>query len=179
MSPSQIELLSADEQRRTLNRLASQIVESARQVDRLVLIGIHTRGVYLAEGLAQAIAQLEGQPIAWGSLDITFYRDDLDRIGARQPERSRIPQDLSGCTVVLVDDVIFTGRTIRAAMDALNDYGRPAIVRLAVLIDRGNRELPIQPDFVGKVVPTRRSERVEVYFQSVDGHEGVALIRPD
>lgn len=178
MSASQIELLSADEQRRTLNRLASQIVESAGDIDRLVLIGIHTRGVYLAQELGQAIAQLEGRAIATGSLDITFYRDDLDRIGARQPEQSRIPRDLSGCTVVLVDDVIFTGRTIRAAMDALNDYGRPAIVRLAVLIDRGHRELPIQPDFVGRVVPTRRSERVEVYFQAVDGHEGVNLLRP-
>ncbi len=172
-----VQLLSADDQRRTLNRLASQIVERAEAVEDLVLIGIYTRGVYLAEQLAQAIAQLEGRAVPVGALDITFYRDDLGRIGSRAPQVSRIPCDLGGRTVVLVDDVIFTGRTIRAAMDALNDYGRPAIIRLATMIDRGHRELPIQPDYVGKLVPTAREESIHVCIPELDGREGVELAR--
>jgi pyrimidine operon attenuation protein/uracil phosphoribosyltransferase len=152
-------------------------VERAEAIDRLVLIGIYSRGVYLAQQLAQAIAHLEGRPVPVGAIDITFYRDDLSRIGSRTPQASHIPCDLTGCTVVLVDDVIFTGRTIRAAMDALNDYGRPAVIRLATMIDRGHREVPIQPDFVGKVVPTAREESIQVCIPELDGREGVELER--
>ncbi|MBF2003749.1 MAG: bifunctional pyr operon transcriptional regulator/uracil phosphoribosyltransferase PyrR, partial [Synechococcales cyanobacterium M58_A2018_015] len=141
--PSEVvEILSADELRRTLNRLASQIVERASDLSKLVLLGIYTRGVPLAELLARQIDALEQVQVPVGSLDITFYRDDLDQIDLRTPEKTDIPFDLSGKTVVLVDDVIFKGRTIRAALNAVHEYGRPAAIWLAVLVDRGHRELP-------------------------------------
>lgn len=179
MASTVIELLSAEELRRTLNRLASQIIERVSDLKQLVLVGIQTRGALLAPLLAEGINLLEGAAVPVGSLDITFYRDDLDRIGLKTPAETHIPVDLSGRTVILVDDVIYTGRTIRAAMDALNDYGRPAVVRLAVLVDRGHRELPIQPDFIGRNVPTTRNETVQLLIQSVDGHDGVQLLKPD
>jgi len=172
-----VELLSQEEMRRTINRLASEIVERADVLDDLALLGIHTRGVPLAYLLAEQIHQLEGQTVSVGALDITFYRDDLDSIGIRTPERTDIDFDLSGKTLVLVDDVIYSGRTIRAAMNAVNDYGRPDLIRLAVLVDRGHRQVPIHPDFVGKVVPTARDEAVKVFLSDIDGYDAVQLIR--
>lgn len=172
-----VELLSQEEMRRTVNRLASEIVERVSALDDLALIGIHTRGVPLAYLLAEQISHLENQAVAVGTLDITFYRDDLDSIGIRTPERTEIDFDLSGKTLVLVDDVIYSGRTIRAAMNAVNDYGRPDMIQLAVLIDRGHRQVPIHPDFVGKVVPTAREEAVKVFLADIDGRDAVHLIR--
>ncbi len=172
-----IEILTAEEVRRTLTRLASQIVERSGSLSNLVLLGIQTRGVPMARALARQIEALEGEAVVVGELDITFYRDDLDRIGARTPEKTNIPGDLQGKTVVLVDDVIYTGRTIRAALDAINDYGRPGSIRLAVLVDRGHRQLPIQPDFAGKVLPTAREESVRVFLQEIDGRDGVELLK--
>lgn len=172
-----VELLSPEDMRRTVNRLASEIVERSGTLADLALLGIHTRGVPLAYQLAEQIHHLEHQTVAVGTLDITFYRDDLDSIGIRTPERTDIAFDLSGKTLVLVDDVIYSGRTIRAAMNAVNDYGRPDLIRLAVLVDRGHRQLPIHPDFVGKVVPTARDEAVKVFLADIDGHDAVQLIR--
>jgi pyrimidine operon attenuation protein/uracil phosphoribosyltransferase len=172
-----VEILSAEEVRRTVTRLASQIVERSGDLSKLVLVGIYTRGVDLAQLLARQIEVLEQVAVPVGALDITFYRDDLDTIGLRTPAKTDIPFDLSGKTVVLVDDVIFKGRTIRAALNAVNDYGRPEVIRLAVLVDRGHREVPIHPDFVGKLLPTAREEMVKVYVQEHDGRDGVELIR--
>lgn len=171
-----IQILSADELRRTITRLASQVVEETRDLQTLVLLGLYTRGVPLARELARQIHQLEGIDVFVGSLDITFYRDDLDKIKVRTPERTDVPTDLNGKTVVLIDDVIYSGRTIRAALNAINDYGRPQSVRLLTLIDRGHRELPIHPDYVGKELPTAREEEVQVYFKEIDQREGVDLI---
>lgn len=153
-----VEILSPEELRRTLNRLASQIVERTRDLTQLALLGIYTRGVPLANLLARQIEILEDVSISVGALDITFYRDDLDQIGLRTPAKTHIPFDLTDKTLVLVDDVIFKGRTIRAALNAVNEYGRPEVIRLAVLVDRGHRELPIHPDFVGKsyLLPKKR-----------------------
>jgi pyrimidine operon attenuation protein/uracil phosphoribosyltransferase len=127
--------------------------------------------------LARQIEALEQVTVPMGAIDITFYRDDLDTIGIRTPAKTEIPFDLSGKTVVLVDDVIFKGRTIRAALNAVNDYGRPAVIRLVVLVDRGHREVPIHPDFTGKQLPTAKEEQVKVYLQDIDGRDGVELIR--
>ncbi|BBD60963.1 uracil phosphoribosyltransferase [Nostoc sp. HK-01] len=171
-----VEILSSEDLRRTLTRLASQIVERTRDLSQLVLMGIYTRGVPIAESLARQIEILEGVTVPVGALDITFYRDDLDKIGLRTPAKTDIPFDLTGKTVVLVDDVIFKGRTIRAALNAVTEYGRPEIIRLAVLVDRGHRELPIQADFVGKQLPTAKEEVVKVYLQDLDGRDAVELI---
>jgi pyrimidine operon attenuation protein / uracil phosphoribosyltransferase len=176
MSPEIVEILSADEIRRTLNRLASQIVERSGDLSKLVLLGIYTRGVPLAHLLARQIEALEQVAVPVGSIDITFYRDDLDQINLRTPEKTEIPFDLSNRTVVLVDDVIFKGRTIRAALNAVNEYGRPEVIRLAVLVDRGHREVPIHPDFTGKTLPTAKEEKVKVYLQEIDGRDGVELV---
>jgi pyrimidine operon attenuation protein / uracil phosphoribosyltransferase len=171
-----VEILSSEELRRTVNRLASQIVERTRDLSQLVLIGIHTRGVPLAQLLARQIEALEGVSVSVGALDITFYRDDLDQIGLRTPAKTDIPFDLTGKIVVLVDDVIYKGRTVRAALNAVNEYGRPEVIRLAVLVDRGHRELPIHPDFIGKQLPTAKEEIIKVYFQDTDGRDAVELI---
>jgi pyrimidine operon attenuation protein / uracil phosphoribosyltransferase len=176
MPSETVEILSADEMRRTLNRLASQIIERSGDLSKLVLLGIYTRGVPLAMLLARQIETLEQVNVPVGSLDITFYRDDLDQIDLRTPEKTEIPFDLSDRTVVLVDDVIFKGRTIRAALNAVTEYGRPEVIRLAVLVDRGHREVPIHPDFVGKKLPTAKDEKVKVYLQDCDGYDGVELI---
>lgn len=168
--------MSADELRRTLTRLASQLVERAGDLSKLALLGIYTRGVPLAELLARQIEALERQQVPVGSIDITFYRDDLDQINVRTPEKTSIPFDLTGKTVVLVDDVIYKGRTIRAALNAVSDYGRPEAIWLVVLVDRGHRELPIHPDFTGKKLPTAKEEQVKVYLQDIDGRDGVELI---
>jgi pyrimidine operon attenuation protein / uracil phosphoribosyltransferase len=177
MPPQVVEILSAEELRRTVTRLASQIVERAGDLSRLALLGIYTRGVPLAASLAKQIETLEQARVPVGSLDITFYRDDLDRINLRTPEKTDIPFDLSGKTIVLVDDVIFKGRTIRAALNAVNEYGRPEAIWLAVLVDRGHREVPIHPDFTGKELPTAKEEQVKVYLQDVDGRDGVELVK--
>lgn len=176
MSPKVVEILSADELRRTITRLASQIVERCHDLSQLAILGIHTRGVPLAQILASQIEMLEGVSVNVGALDITFYRDDLDQIGVRTPAKSDIPLDLTGKIVLLVDDVIYKGRTIRAALNAVNDYGRPASIWLAVLVDRGHRELPIHPDFIGKQLPTAKDEQVKVYLQDLDGRDAVELI---
>lgn len=176
MPPEIVEILSADELRRTLTRLASQIVERAGDLSKIVLLGIYTRGVPLAEMLARQIEVLEQVEVPVGAIDITFYRDDLDTIGVRTPAKTELPFDLSGKTVVLVDDVIFKGRTIRAALNAVNDYGRPEAIWLAVLVDRGHRELPIHPDFTGKKLPTAKEEQVKVYLQEIDGRDAVELM---
>jgi pyrimidine operon attenuation protein/uracil phosphoribosyltransferase len=176
MSTKIVEILSSEELRRTLTRMASQIVERTRDLSQLLLLGIRTRGVPLAYSLARQIEILENITVAVGALDITFYRDDLDKIGLRTPEKTDIPFDLTGKTVVLVDDVIFKGRTIRAALNAVNEYGRPEVIRLAALVDRGHRELPIHPDFVGKKLPTAKEEIVKVYLQDIDGRDAVELI---
>jgi pyrimidine operon attenuation protein/uracil phosphoribosyltransferase len=174
-----VEILSAEEIRRTLTRLASEIVEKSGNLNEIVLLGIYTRGVPLANLLAQQIEMLENIKVPIGAIDITFYRDDLDKISVRTPEKTKIPVDLTGKTVVLVDDVIYKGRTIRAALNAVTEYGRPESIRLMVLVDRGHRELPIHPDFTGKKLPTAKEEQVKVYLQSVDGRDGVELIRGD
>jgi pyrimidine operon attenuation protein/uracil phosphoribosyltransferase len=177
MSNQVIEILSAEEIRRIITRLASQIVEKSGDLSQLVLVGIYTRGVSLAQLLANQIEILEQIQVAVGAIDITFYRDDLDRIKTRTPEKSKIPFDLTGKTVILVDDVIYKGRTIRAALNAVTEYGRPQVIRLLVLVDRGHRELPIHPDFIGKKLPTASEEQVKVYLQEIDGRDGVELIK--
>lgn len=176
MPPEVVEILSAEELRRTTTRLASQIVEQSKDLSKLVLLGLYTRGLPLAEILARQIKLLEHVHVPVGALDITFYRDDLDQIGIRTPAKTDIPFDLSAKTVVLVDDVIYSGRTIRAALNAINDYGRPEAIRLAVLIDRGHRQLPIHPDFVGKTLPTAREEEVRVCLQEIDQRDAVELV---
>jgi len=177
MTQETIEILSAEALRRTCNRLASELVEQGGALEELVLLGIYTRGVPLAHRLAAQIKQLEQVEVPVGELDITFYRDDLDQIGIRTPAKTNIAVDLTGKVVVLIDDVIFKGRTIRAALDAINDYGRPRLIRLAVLVDRGHREVPILPDFTGKQLPTAKQEQVKVYLQEMDVRDGVELIR--
>ncbi|MFZ4665936.1 MAG: bifunctional pyr operon transcriptional regulator/uracil phosphoribosyltransferase PyrR [Prochlorotrichaceae cyanobacterium] len=172
-----VQILSSEELRRTCNRLASEIVEKVADLSTIVLLGIYTRGVPLAHVLANQIEALEGSPVPVGELDITFYRDDLDTIGIRTPAKTNIGVNLTGKVVVLVDDVIFKGRTVRAALDAINDYGRPQLIRLAVLVDRGHREVPIHPDFIGKQLPTAAHEQVKVYLKEVDDRDGVELLR--
>jgi pyrimidine operon attenuation protein / uracil phosphoribosyltransferase len=177
MPAETVQILAAEDVRRTVTRLASQVVEKARgDLSKLVLLGIFTRGVPLSQMLADQIELLEGKSVPIGALDITFYRDDLDQIGPRTPNQTSMPVDLSGKTVVLVDDVIYSGRTIRAAMNAVNDYGRPDAIWLLVLIDRGHRQLPIHPDFIGKSLPTAREEDVKVYLQPTDQQDAVELV---
>jgi pyrimidine operon attenuation protein/uracil phosphoribosyltransferase len=168
---------------RSLSRIAHEIVEGNPDLDRLALVGIHTRGVPLAHRLRRLIHEFTGVEIALGSLDITFYRDDVqvrDGEGPRHPQplvrSTKLDFRLEGCTVVLVDDVLYTGRTIRAAIDALFDYGRPERVQLACLADRGHRELPIRPDYVGKNLPTSRKERIQVQLVEVDEVDQVLLV---
>ncbi len=161
---------------RAIRRIAHEIVEKARGTDDLVLLGIPTRGVALAERIAVALESIEGATVPVGSLDITLYRDDLRLRPARPLEETSIPAEgIDGRVVVLVDDVLYSGRTVRAALDALNDLGRPAAVRLAVLVDRGHRELPIRPDYVGKNLPTSVDEMVRVEVTEVDGVDRVAI----
>ncbi len=177
MSNQVIEILSAEEIRRTITRLSSQLIEKSGDLSKLVLLGIYTRGVPLAYLIAQQIEMLEQIKVPVGAIDVTFYRDDLDRIKTRTPAKSKIPVDLTGKTVVLVDDVIYKGRTIRAALNAVTEYGRPQVIRLLSLVDRGHRELPIHPDFIGKKLPTASEEQVKVYLQDFDGRDAVELIK--
>ena len=172
-----VTILSAEEIRRTINRMASQIVEKSANLSETILLGIHTKGVPLAHLLAAQIETLEQTEVAVGAIDVTFYRDDLDKIRTRIPAKTKIPVDLTGKTVVLIDDVIYKGRTIRAALNAVTEYGRPEVIRLAVLVDRGHRELPIHPDFTGKKLPTASEEKVKVYLDDLDGKDAVELIK--
>ena len=173
-------VLDADGLRRALTRIAHEIVERNGGVDGLVLVGIRSRGVPLADRLAALIEQHEATPVPVGSLDITFYRDDLTKL-AHAPivKRSDLEIDVEGRVVVLVDDVLYTGRTVRAALDALTDHGRPRAVRLATLVDRGHRELPIRPDFVGKNLPTSVDEIVHVRLRETDEDDEVVIERPE
>ncbi|CAK6691434.1 bifunctional pyr operon transcriptional regulator/uracil phosphoribosyltransferase PyrR [Synechococcus sp. CCY9201] len=174
------ELLSSQDLGRTIDRLASQVLERTDDSRALLLLGIPTRGVALARVLAERLEQRCGHPIDQGSLDPTFHRDDLDRVGTRLVEATQLPAGgLEDRDVVLVDDVIFTGRTVRAALEALQAWGRPRRVSLLVMVDRGHRELPIQPDFCGRLVPTRRLESIQLCLRAIDGHEGVYLLAPD
>lgn len=175
---TRLELLSELELGRTLDRLASQILEGVTRSSDLLLVGIPTRGVALAAVLAGRLEGLCGHPVERGTLDPTFHRDDLNRVGTRLSQPTDLPGTIDGRLVVLVDDVIFTGRTVRAALEALQAWGRPKRVNLAVMVDRGHRELPIQPDYCGRSVPTSRQEAIEVCLKSVDGEEGVFLVRP-
>jgi pyrimidine operon attenuation protein/uracil phosphoribosyltransferase len=172
------QIMTADEIRRATTRISHEIVEKQAGTAGLVLIGIQRRGVPLARRIAASINEHEGASIPVGALDITFYRDDLSMV-AQQPvvKGTDLPFDLNGATVILVDDVLYTGRTIRAAMDALVDFGRPQAIRLAVLVDRGHRELPIRADHVGKNVPTSREEVVRVHLEEIDDEDGVDIER--
>jgi pyrimidine operon attenuation protein/uracil phosphoribosyltransferase len=171
------QLMSASEVDRTLVRLAHEILEKTADVDKLAFVGIKRRGVPIAERLAAKIQMLEGREIPVGVLDISFYRDDLTTSGPLPEVRtSTIPFPVTGKDVVLTDDVLFTGRTVRAALDALFDHGRPARVQLLVLIDRGHRELPIEARYVGRMVQTTLDEIIEVKFNEIDGTERVLLV---
>ncbi|MFM7455140.1 MAG: bifunctional pyr operon transcriptional regulator/uracil phosphoribosyltransferase PyrR [Vulcanococcus sp.] len=177
MAADRLEILSAAELDRTLHRLASQVLESLEESRQLLLLGIPTRGVALAEVLARRLEQLCGHSVDCGSLDPTFHRDDLERVGTRLAPPTQLPASLDGREVLLVDDVIFTGRTVRAALEALQPWGRPRRVALLAMVDRGHRELPIQPDFCGRVVPTSRQEQIALCLQQIDGEEGVFLLK--
>jgi pyrimidine operon attenuation protein/uracil phosphoribosyltransferase len=174
-------VLEHDDLQRTLRRIAHEIAEKNPEPESLAIVGIHTRGALIARRLHVLLGELSGTRAPIGDLDISFYRDD---VGAKSPasqpvvHASHIDFDLSGRTVVLVDDVLFTGRTVRAAIDALFDYGRPQRVQLAVLCDRGHRELPIRPDYVGKNLPTAREERVNVRLEELDGADEVTISEP-
>jgi len=171
-------VLDRDDLRRTLVRIAHEIIEKNPGSERVALVGIHTRGAILGRRLHALVGELTGSEVPFGDLDISFYRDDVnDRDPGAQPvvHSSHLDFDLDDRTVVLVDDVLFTGRTVRAAVDALFDYGRPDRVQLAVLVDRGHRELPIRPDYVGKNLPTSRSERVYVRLEESDGVDEVMI----
>ncbi|MDO8731711.1 MAG: bifunctional pyr operon transcriptional regulator/uracil phosphoribosyltransferase PyrR [Actinomycetota bacterium] len=169
-------VLSGDDIARASRRIAHEIVEKAKGASDLVILGIPTRGVYLAQRIAGVISEIEGIQVPVGSLDITLYRDDLRLQPPRALEPTSIPSGgIDNKTVVLVDDVLYSGRTIRAALDALNDVGRPAAVRLAVLVDRGHRELPIRPDYVGKNIPTSSTEQVFVRLAELDGTDSVEI----
>ena len=176
MSPT-AKIMDPDQVRRAVTRIAHEILERNKGVEDVCLVGIRTRGVVLAKRLKQAIEEIEKEPISFGILDINLYRDDLTLI-AQQPvvRATEIDFDITGKIVVLVDDVLFTGRTIRAALDALVDLGRPACIQLAVLVDRGHRELPIRADFVGKNVPTARTQEVRVKLMENDGVNDEVLI---
>jgi pyrimidine operon attenuation protein/uracil phosphoribosyltransferase len=169
--------MSSEDLRRALVRIAHEIVEAHKGARDLVLIGMRTRGAPIANRLAAIIEGIEGVPVPVGTLDISFYRDDLATRGpSLQVSPTDIPTEITGKRIVLVDDVLFTGRSIRAALDAVKDFGRPQRIQLAVLVDRGHRELPIRPDYIGKNVPTSHSEEIEVRLTETDGRDEVALV---
>ena len=168
-------VMEPDDVRRALTRISHEIVERNRGTDDLVIVGIRTRGAPLANRVANYIAQFEGADVPSGALDVTLYRDDVALRGPRNLEATTVPSDLDGRVVVLVDDVLFTGRTIRAAFDAVLDLGRPKTIRLAVLVDRGHREIPIRADHVGKNLPTSAHEIVKVHVNEIDGEDAVLI----
>ncbi|NLB46589.1 MAG: bifunctional pyr operon transcriptional regulator/uracil phosphoribosyltransferase PyrR [Microbacteriaceae bacterium] len=168
-------VLESAEISRAITRISHEILESNKGAEHLVLLGIPTRGVALAHRVAEAIERIEGAVVPVGQLDVTMYRDDLAKNPTRAPQPTEIPVSLDGTTVVLVDDVLYSGRTVRAALDALNDYGRPKAVRLAALVDRGHRELPIRADYIGKNLPSAKDERISVRLTEVDGVDEVTI----
>ena len=168
-------ILSGVELRKTISRLTSEIIEKVKNLDNLLLVGIPTRGVDLAEILEKELSSKSFVKIRRGIIDPTFYRDDQSRVGTRLIKATDIPIPIEKQEILLVDDVIYTGRTIRAAMDALHSWGRPQKVMLLVMVDRGHRELPIQPDFCGKKVPTCKNERISLRLNNIDNEEGVFL----
>jgi pyrimidine operon attenuation protein/uracil phosphoribosyltransferase len=171
-------LLDARAMSRALQRMAVEVLELAHGTDDLVIVGIQRRGVELAERIAKLIEKEEGVSVPRGALDITLYRDDLETVGPRPViGETRLPGDLTGRHVVIVDDVLYTGRTVRAALDEMADFGRPKRISLCVLVDRGGRELPIQADIVGKVVKTTPGDRVDVLVEELDGRDQVDLVR--
>ena len=170
-----IVILSQDELRKTVSRLTSEIIEKVKDLDNLLLVGIPTRGINLTQVLENELFCKTGLKIRKGIIDPTFYRDDQNRIGTRLIEATNIPTSIEKKDIVLIDDVIYTGRTIRSAMEALLSWGRPKRVMLLVMIDRGHRELPIQPDFCGKKVPTSKNESISLRLNNVDNEEGVFL----
>ena len=183
VTPAPRVLLDEESIRRTLSRIAHEIIERNEELDTVALVGIHTRGVPLAHRLRHLIEERSGDELALGQLDITFHRDDVHVRAGQAPRRAqplaretKLDFELEGRTVILVDDVLYTGRTIRAAIDALLEYGRPERVQLAVLADRGHRELPIRPDYVGKNLPTGRNERVQVELVEIDEIDRVMLV---
>lgn len=173
-------ILDKDTINRTLMRIAHEILERNKGIENLRLVGIRNRGVYLAQRLAGCIKKIEGKDVLVGALDITLYRDDLTLIAAGPIVRkTEIDFDITGKNLVLVDDVLYTGRTVRAALDALIDFGRPGSIQLAVLVDRGHRELPIRPDYIGKNIPTSQKETVEVRLEEVDGIDEVIIVEKE
>ena len=172
-------VMTAEDIRRTLARIAHEIIERNKATDHLILVGMHTRGVPLAKRLAANIESYENANLTVGALDFSLYRDDLDPAEARTAvQHTDIPSDINGKSAVLVDDVLYTGRSIRAAMDALIDLGRPCSIQLAVLIDRGHREMPIRADYIGKNIPSARHEDIQVHLVETDGIDEVAIISP-
>lgn len=174
------QLMDAQGLSRVIRRIAHEIVERNKGTENMVLVGIHRRGVYLARRIQKLIEDAEGVKVPCGELDITLYRDDLTMV-FEQPivHSTRMPVDISGKNIYLIDDVLYTGRTVRAALEALVDLGRPASVQLAVIVDRGHRELPIHADIVGKVVPTSKMEIIEVRVEELDGKDGVVICERD
>ena len=170
-----IVILTELELRKTLSRLTSEIIKKVKNLDKLLLVGIPTRGIALAEVLEKELFSKTGLKIKKGIIDPTFYRDDQNRVGTRLIKATDIPTPIERQEIILIDDVIYTGRTIRAAMDALYSWGRPQRVMLLVMVDRGHRELPIQPDFCGKKVPTSKNESISLRLNSIDNEEGVFL----
>ena len=171
------QVMNREDIRRALTRVSHEILEHNRGIKDLVIAGIQTRGVFLARRLADNISRFEGSPVPVAELDISLHRDDLQRRELKAIKRTSIPVDIQERNVVLVDDVLFTGRTVRAAMDALNDFGRPQQIRLAILLDRGHRQLPIRADYVGKNMPTSLREQVRVRLAEFDGVDEVSILR--
>lgn len=172
-------VMNAEDIRRTLARIAHEIIERNKSTENLIIVGLHTRGVPLAKRLAESIERYEKTGVPVGMLDFSLYRDDLNPSEIKTAiQRTEIPSDINGKAVVLIDDVLHTGRTIRAAMDALIDLGRPLSIQLAVLVDRGHREMPIRADYVGKNIPSARHENIEVHLVEADGVDEVAIISP-
>ena len=175
MSKKKIAKLTEDELSKTISRLTFEIIEKVSNIENLLLVGIPTRGVYLAEVLRKEMFAKTGINVKKGVIDPTFYRDDQNRVGTRLIKATDIPTPIEKQDIILIDDVIYTGRTIRASMDALHSWGRPKRVMLLVLIDRGNRELPIQPDFCGRKVQTSQNETIQLRLKEVDDEEGIFL----
>jgi pyrimidine operon attenuation protein/uracil phosphoribosyltransferase len=169
-------VMTAEDIRRTLARIAHEIIECNKDIEQLLLVGLHTRGVPLAKRLAENIELYEKSRLAVGSLDFSLYRDDIDNSVVKKVQHTDIPADINNKSVVLVDDVLYTGRSVRAAMDALVDLGRPRSIQLAVLIDRGHREMPIRADYVGKNIPSARHEEIQVRLRETDGRDEVAIV---
>jgi pyrimidine operon attenuation protein/uracil phosphoribosyltransferase len=176
-SDASVQVMTTDDLRRALTRVAHEIIEKNRGAEGLVLVGIQRKGVPLAYRLRELIRQFEGVEVPVGTLDITLYRDDAPA-GRHEVRTTQIPVDPTDRTVVLVDEVFFTGRTIRSALAAVMDHGRPAAIQLAVLVDRGHRELPIRPDYVGKNLPTSRREHVSVHLREIEGEDAVYIEKP-